>query len=69
MDKIQGKQLFIFLAIAALILAVFASTGFAEEETNKKKEWKFGAEIYLWGASIGGKSASGGDIDIAAAAP
>ena len=36
----------------------------AEEKTNNKKEWEFDAEIYFWGASIGGKSASGSDIDV-----
>ena len=27
-------------------------------------EWKFGAELYFWGASIGGQSADGSDIDV-----
>jgi opacity protein-like surface antigen len=26
--------------------------------------WSFGGNIYLWGASIGGETASGGDLDI-----
>jgi hypothetical protein len=28
------------------------------------EEWQLGAEVYFWGASIGGTSATGGDIDI-----
>jgi hypothetical protein len=36
----------------------------AAEETAQDEGWKFGAAIYLWGASIGGDSASGSDIDI-----
>ncbi len=32
--------------------------------TDSPDDWKFGAEIYFWGASIGGTTASGGDIDI-----
>ena len=63
-DKIQPKQVFVFLTIAALILAVFAPQVAAEEKTNNKKEWEFNVGIYLWGASIGGKSASGDDVDI-----
>ena len=27
-------------------------------------DWEFGAEVYLWGASIGGKSSSSSNIDI-----
>ncbi len=27
-------------------------------------DWKFGGDIYLWGASIGGETAGGGDLDI-----
>ena len=36
----------------------------AAEETAQDEGWKFGAAIYMWGASIGGDSASGSDIDI-----
>ncbi len=63
-DRVHPKQGVVFLTIVALILVVFAAQSAAEENTIKTNEWKFGAEIYLWGASIGGKSASGGDIDI-----
>jgi hypothetical protein len=29
-----------------------------------KNEWRLGAEIHLWGASVAGKTVSGSDIDV-----
>jgi hypothetical protein len=34
------------------------------QEAAKTDEWQFAIELYLWGTSIGGKSASGSDVDI-----
>jgi len=34
------------------------------EEPSQDDGWKFGAQLYLWGAGIGGELASGSDIDI-----
>lgn len=51
--------------IAAILVWVFCSAGILyAEESARDDGWKFGAELYFWGASIGGKSASGSDVDI-----
>ncbi|MBW1789784.1 MAG: hypothetical protein JRK53_24735, partial [Deltaproteobacteria bacterium] len=36
----------------------------AAQEATQADDWQFAIELYLWGASIGGRSASGSDIDI-----
>jgi len=53
----------VLLFVSFFILAIIPPTVAAEEATQEEG-WKFGAEIYLWGAGIGGTTASGGDIDI-----
>lgn len=52
------------LFILCVALATVTPSLLAAEETAQDEAWKFGAAIYLWGASIGGDSASGSDIDI-----
>jgi hypothetical protein len=58
-----------FNKIALLALSVFvvitAAPGVVSaQEAAKETDWKFGAEVYLWGASIGGKTASGRDVEV-----
>lgn len=48
---------------ACMALAV-ATAGGAGAQDSASGPWTFGAEIYLWGASIGGETLSGEDIDI-----
>ncbi len=36
----------------------------AAQEATQADDWQFGIEVYFWGSSVGGKSASGSDIDI-----
>lgn len=50
------------LASAALLFSASAPS-FASESAASG-DWRFGAEIYFWGASIGGESTTGSDIDI-----
>ena len=52
------------LASAALLFAVNASADPADGSTSAPDAWHFDASAYLWGASIGGHSATGGEIDI-----
>ena len=52
-----------------LIMLIFAftiglSATVSAEETAQTDKWEFGAEIYLWGASIGGNTGTGSDLDI-----
>lgn len=50
--------------IIAIFLLLTASTPAFAAESESKYQWKFGAEVYLWGASIGGETATGEDLDI-----
>ena len=61
---VQWEKVLVFFTLAVFILATSAPPVAAEEKTNINKEWKFGAEVYLWGASVGGKTASGSNIDV-----
>jgi hypothetical protein len=58
------RKVCLLLSITFLVLyTIHPSTAFTEEPSSQDR-WKFGAEIYLWGASVGGESTSGRDIDI-----
>jgi hypothetical protein len=48
----------------ALILALCFYGTVSAEEPATEKTWDFEAELYFWGASIGGKSADGSNIDV-----
>ncbi len=48
--------------IAALIFSLPAFNAAAGEGAGAG--WEFGAEIYFWGASMGGTTTAGDDIDI-----
>jgi hypothetical protein len=51
--------------VAAVLVWIVCSAGIVSaQESANDDSWKFGGELYFWGASIGGKSASGSDIDI-----
>jgi opacity protein-like surface antigen len=56
-----GFPLFVFLF---LLLTTGMPTRAAAEETERKAGWQFGADVYLWMASIGGKTAGGDNIDV-----
>ena len=58
------KKKIVLLIVSFFVLVATAPGILAAEEASQDEGWKFGAEIYLWGASIGGESASGADIDI-----
>ena len=48
---------------AGLMLLASAIPAMTTADTDSDK-WKFDANIYLWGAGIGGTTATGGDIDL-----
>jgi len=50
--------------ILIFTIAVGLSAIASAEETAQTDQWEFDAAIYLWGASIGGKTGSGSDVDI-----
>ena len=51
-----------------LTLIFFVAVGLngtaSAEETAQTDKWEFDAAIYLWGASIGGNTGTGSDVDI-----
>ncbi|MGB5423368.1 MAG: hypothetical protein WBN03_14490, partial [Desulfobacterales bacterium] len=57
----RRKYLLIMLIFA---FAIGLSATVSAEETAQTDKWEFGAEIYLWGASIGGDTGTGSDVDI-----
>jgi hypothetical protein len=52
------------LLLAALLLSSAIPGGAAAAEAGAGKGWDFGAALYLWGASIGGGTVTGSDIDV-----
>ena len=51
-----------WLAAGVMLLAsTISATATAEADSDK---WSYSADIYLWGAGIGGETATGGDLDI-----
>lgn len=50
----------------SLVLAIVLFFGITQSqaESGSEGDWEFGAQIYLWGAGIGGQSGSGSDLDI-----
>ena len=51
--------------VASILILVFCGVCSASAEDSGQGEgWEFLAELYFWGASIGGKSASGSAIDV-----
>ncbi len=59
MMKRKVLLVLLLIALAASFYGIAAA-----EETAQSEKWEFDAAIYLWGASIGGKTGTGGDIDI-----
>ena len=53
----------IFITVSLLLL-VCSAVNVSAAEVSVEEEWKFGAELYFWGASIAGQSANGSDIDV-----
>lgn len=50
-----------WVALILMLLISSAGTVLAQESD---KDWKFGIGLYFWGASFGGESATGSDIDV-----
>lgn len=52
------------ILMTALGAYVFVFNYVQAEETGSDNDWEFSAVLYLWGADIGGKTASGNEIDV-----
>ena len=53
-----------FWITATFIWIVCSAVNVSAAESTTDEEWIFGAELYFWGASIGGQSSTGSDIDV-----
>ena len=60
--KQSGTQCMLALLLMALVMGYAATAPAAE--SSPADSWEFAAEVYLWGASIGGETASDSDVDI-----
>ena len=61
MKTLSRFALFVFLL---LVIVTAMPDSAAAEETAQKDGWQFGANIYMWMPTIGGKSDSGDTIEI-----
>ena len=52
----------IFKALPAMALLLTGTTATAQEDAPDT--WKLGAEVYFWGASMGGTTSAGQDIEV-----
>ena len=61
MKEFQRKALGIALAVSC---GLADTSAFAAEQDPSPSQWEWGAQIYLWGAGIGGTTVDGDDLDI-----
>ena len=66
MDIFNSKALQLFPSMVMLLAVIMFSTpAISKADTQQQDEgWGFAAEVYFWGASIGGDTATGTDLDI-----
>jgi len=60
--KVLSRLILFVLPFFMLVGTMPASA--AEQETARKDGWQFEANVYMWGAAVGGKTASGNNIDV-----
>jgi hypothetical protein len=61
-QKMKKKIFMLFCAVT--VLSVMALLPASAAEAPLGDDWRFSGDLYLWGASIGGTAATGGDIDV-----
>ena len=66
MRLIKKFSLLLFASSAACFLL---AGSISAQEMKKETDWEFMAEIYLWGASVDGKTVSGTDIEVEELSP
>jgi hypothetical protein len=60
----MSKDVFRRIIIPAICWGIMTFGPVHAEEYGATKDWEFSAAIYLWGAGIGGKTASGSEVDV-----
>lgn len=63
-NKMTRFGINILIILSMLLLLTDASREACAQTVEKTSDWQFGAEVYLWGASIGGETASKSDIEV-----
>ena len=60
----MSNKILSFSLLMFFVLFFVAPDSLIAQETDNTDEWQFGAEIYLWGATIEGSTPSGSDIEV-----
>jgi len=63
-EKMMIFNKLVLLVVSFFVLVAAAPRSVVAQEAEKEAGWKFALELYLWGASIGGKTGSGSDISV-----
>ena len=61
-QTVNMKNISKLACLPAIMLALSTTAAFAQERSSDS--WKWGAEVYFWGASLGGKTSSGSNVDL-----
>ena len=59
---IMTKKISNLACVSAAMLALVATSASAKD--GPSDSWKWGADVYFWGASLGGKTTSGSNVDL-----
>ena len=60
----RGKNFSFIFAVLLCAGSLFVAPVYGQtQDSGNSDDWQFSGLVYLWGASIGGQSADGGDID------
>ena len=55
------RSLLPFVCASTLLAVATAATA---DDSSISNDWRYAASIYLWGASIKGETATGGEVDV-----
>jgi hypothetical protein len=61
MKKLAFKSMWLSSVLILALGSIFTASA---QSTTQDSGWQFAAELYFWGASIGGETAAGTDIDV-----
>ncbi|MGO9951147.1 MAG: hypothetical protein ACLPN1_02920 [Dissulfurispiraceae bacterium] len=62
-DKKMISRLVLFILPFLMFVAAMPGSAVADD-TPRKDGWQFEANVYMWGAAVGGKTANGDNIDV-----
>ena len=62
--RLKRSCIGVFALLSLLILFSYAPKEVRAQSGQSSDDWQFAAEIYVWGASVGGETSTGSDIDV-----